>query len=62
MCHPYKQTQEVKQSEKIEEYLSKEGKRKISRKKTKTNSTEMEISHLPDKELKEMVIRMLTNL
>lgn len=33
LCHPDNQTQEVKQSEKTEEYLSKEEKRKISRKK-----------------------------
>lgn len=60
LCHPDNQTQEVKQSEKTEEYLSKEEKRKISRKKKKP--TEIEISHLLDNELKEMVIRMLTNL
>lgn len=45
---------------KTEEYLSNERKRKIPQGGGETG--EMEMSNLPDKEVKETVIRMLTKL
>lgn len=50
---------------KTEEYLTNEGTRKIlggGRDRRGTQTREMEVTNLPDKEFKEMVIRMLTKL
>ena len=53
-----KQTQKIRQNEESEEYVPNERQDKISEKAL----NKMEISNLPDKEFKVMVIRMLTEL
>ena len=50
-------TQRIKENEETEEYFSNKSKRTQS-----THLNEMEISDLPDKEFKIMVIKMLTKL
>lgn len=60
MSNSYKQTQNAKRNEKIEEYLS-NGTRNLRGRGGK-HLKEMMISNRPDKELKETVMRMVTKL
>lgn len=56
------QPREVKKKEETEKLFSQKGTRENSKKKPTKNLNEMEISDLPDKEFKTMVIKMLSEI